>query len=452
MSRLNVAAMGAAIFTHEGGPAYAHMKPEQMLRRSVLSCMLWEDEFYEDGQSIAARIKTAAADVPLQVLAKLALEARTTFKLRHMPLYLAALLAQRVSKEKFPYPLAAATIANVVQRADELNEFLAVYAKINGVGPDKVKSKLSAQVKIGLAEAFTKFDAYQLAKYDRQTAIRLRDVLFMVHAKPINDEQKELWTKLVDGKLEVPDTWEVALTRGGDKKEVFERLLREKKLGYMACLRNLRNMQAANVDFDLVRERIVGRKGADRVLPFRYVAAARAVPAWENMIDEALLGAVADMPRLTGKTVVLVDVSSSMRAKLSGKSDLRRIDAAATLGALCPADQLRVFSFSDALIEVPTRRGMGGIDAIQNSQRHSGTALGAALAQINTHVPYDRIIVITDEQTRDKVPNPGWDCKNAYMVNVASAKNGVGYGAWKHIDGFSEHIFDFMIQNEASAD
>ena len=53
LSRLNMAALGATAFTHEQGPAFAHMTPEQALRRSVMSCMLWEDEFYEDGVSIA---------------------------------------------------------------------------------------------------------------------------------------------------------------------------------------------------------------------------------------------------------------------------------------------------------------------------------------------------------------------------------------------------------------
>jgi len=35
--------------THEGAPAFAHLSDEQRLRRSILSCLLWEDEFYEDG-------------------------------------------------------------------------------------------------------------------------------------------------------------------------------------------------------------------------------------------------------------------------------------------------------------------------------------------------------------------------------------------------------------------
>src|SRR5258708_28905811 len=73
--RLNVAARNAAR-THEGAPAVPGLSDEKMLRRSVLSCMLWEDEFYEDGQSIAARIVAAAEKVEPAVLARLAIEAR----------------------------------------------------------------------------------------------------------------------------------------------------------------------------------------------------------------------------------------------------------------------------------------------------------------------------------------------------------------------------------------
>jgi hypothetical protein len=134
------------------------------------------------------------------------------------------------------------TIEATIQRADELSEFLAIYAKVNGVGPDKLKGKLSAQAKKGLAKAFTKFDEYQLAKYDRGGAIRLRDALFLVHAKPKDDAQAALWKRLVANELVTPDTWEAALSGGADKKEAFERLLRDGKLGYLALLRNLRNM------------------------------------------------------------------------------------------------------------------------------------------------------------------------------------------------------------------
>lgn len=430
MARLNITARNYDV-THEGAPAAPNVSPENQLRRSVLSCLLWEKEFYEDGQSIAERIAEYAAKVKPEVLAALAIEAREVFNLRHVPLLLLDVLSKTAPA------LTADTVARVLQRADEPGELLSIYWR-NG------RKMIPAQMRKGIAKAFPKFDAYQLAKYDRDGAVKLRDVLRMVRPKPADEAQAALWKRVKDRSLDAPDTWEVALSGGADKKEVFERLLREGNLGYLALLRNLRNMATAGVDEGLVRDAIVARKnGAHRVLPFRYVAAARAAPQFEPFIDQALCEAVSEMPAYLGKTIILVDVSGSMDEKLSAKSDLKRIDAAAALGAIFPGD-IRLFTFSHQLAEVPPRRGMAGVDAIVNSQPHGGTYLGQAVAAINK-LPHDRLIVITDEQSHDAVPHAA---KRGYMINVASAKNGVGYGPWVHIDGFSEGVFRFIREVE----
>lgn len=445
MARLNMTPKFTET-THEGAPA-ARMNAEQALRRSVLSCLLWEKEFYESGEDIATRITTLAAEVPSAKLAALAIEARSQFNLRHVPLLLTAALAKRGGT------VVADTIEAVIQRADELSEFLAIYAKANGVSPNALKPKISNQVRKGLARAFRKFNEYALAKYDRSGAVRLRDALFLCHAKPENDEQAALWKRLVANELTTPDTWEVALSGGADKKETFERLIREGSLGYLALLRNLRNMEQAGCDTFLVRDAILARKGAQRVLPFRYVAAARAAPQFEPAIDQALCEAIAHLPNLPGKTVVLVDVSGSMDAPLSSRSDMKRIDAACALASLINGD-VRMFSFSNQLVEVPPRRGMAGVDALIRSQPHQGTELLGAVAAINQQVPYDRLIVITDEQAYGfdrsafAASNLHAPKGRGYMINVASAKNGVGYGSWVHIDGFSEAVLTFVAEHE----
>jgi hypothetical protein len=299
-------------------------------------------------------------------------------------------------------------------------------------------------MKLGLARAVAKFDAYQLAKYDRDGPVKLRDVLFLIHAKPRDEAQAQLWKGVADRTLASPDTWEVALSGGADKRETFERLLAERKLGYLALLRNLRNMDQAGVDEAVVTEAILARRGAQRVLPFRYVAAARAAPRFERWLDEALMESVLEGPVFAGRTIVLVDVSGSMDWKLSAKSDLTRMDAAATLASVIPGD-LRVFTFSDGVVEVPARRGMAGVDAVVRSQAHGGTRLGHAVAHVN-RLPHDRLIVITDEQSHDTVPAP--KAAKAYMVNVASARNGVGHGEWTRIDGFSEAVLTYIRESE----
>jgi len=423
--------------THEGArlpKAARTLDDVARLRRAVMSCLLWEDEFYEDGEAIAARITTLAAKVDPEVVARIAIEARSDMNLRHAPLLLLTVLAKTgAGREK----LVADTVEAVVQRADELSELVAVYWR-NGKRP------LPAQFKKGLARAFAKFDSYQLSKYDRPGPVRLRDVLFLVHAKPKAAEQADLWKKVAEKQLESPDTWEVALSGGADKRETFERLLRDGNLGYLALLRNLRNMAEAGVSEALVNTALADRKGAKRVLPFRFVAAARAAPRFDKAIDKALQAAVSGQPRLEGRTIVLVDVSGSMDWQLSKRSDLKRIDAAAAL-ASCINGDVRVFTFTDTVVEVSARPGLAGIDAILRSQPRGGTYLGKAVERVNRE-PHDRLIVITDEQTADKVPDP--KVARAYMINVASFRNGVGYGKWLHLDGFSERVLGYIAEYE----
>lgn len=420
--------------THEGAPA-ARMTSEQALRRSVLACMLWEDTFYEQGEDIALRIERLVDECSLSFVAELAIRARSEYNLRHVPLLLVACMAKRGGA------LVRETLYNVIQRADELCEFVAIYWR-NGKRP------LSAQVKKGLAQAFLKFDAYQLAKYNRDRDIKLRDVMFLVHPKAPSSMSKT-FKQLADGTLPSPDTWEVALSEGKEEPAaMWKRLIAAGNLGYMALLRNLRNMEKAGVPDEIIRQAILARKnGADRLLPFRFVSAARVCPRFEPEIDLSLRRSINKSPGLMGRTAVLVDVSGSMHwATVSGKSSIRYIDAAAALASIINAEQLRVFTFSQEIVEVPPRSGMAGVDTIISSQFHQGTNLGYALAYINNNVPCDRLIVITDEQSQKRVPDPV--AKLAYMINVSTSRNGVGYDRWTHIDGFSEQTIRFIYEFE----
>jgi hypothetical protein len=438
MARLNLLKLsqlgftGAPLRTHEGAPA-AVISAELALRRSVLACMLWEGQFYEDGQSIATRIAALVPQVSATVVAALAVEARERMKLRHAPL----LLVREMARHATHRGLVAETLVRVIQRADELTEFLAIYWKDG-------RTPLSAQAKKRLAAAFTKFDSYQLAKYNRNGPVKLRDVLFLTHAKPVTAEQAEIWRQLVEGTLPPADTWEVRLSAGDQKRESWELLLREYKLGALALLRNLRNMQAAGVDAALV-ERALELVRVERVLPFRFVAAARYAPQWEQALEQAMFASLRGQARLAGRTVLLVDVSGSMEASLSARSEMQRMDAACGLAVLLReiAEQVSVYTFSERLVRVPARRGFALRDAIVASQPHSGTYLGRALAELREGC--DRLIVITDEQSHDRVPAPEG---RGYVINVASCQNGVGYGAWTHIDGWSEAVIDYIRVTE----
>ncbi len=447
--RLNILKSKPRPRTHEGAPAKV-ITPEQALRRSVLSCMLWESQFYEDGVEIAGRIHELVPQVEAEKVAALAVEARERMKLRHAPL----LLVREMARHATHRALVAETLTRVIQRADELSEFVAIYWA-GGRQP------LSAQVKKGLAAAFGKFDEYALAKYDRAGVVRLRDVLFLSHARPVDDAQVALWRRLAENELATPDTWEVALSAAGRgenkegreaaKRAVWERLLAERKLGALALLRNLRNLHQAGVGDEPVLAALAALK-TDRVLPFRFLAAARSAPQWEEALEAAMFRSLEGRTgRLSGHTVLLVDVSGSMESSISSRSEMRRTDAAYGLAILLReiAEKATIYSFSEDAKRVASRRGMALRDALDQSQAHGGTYLGKALEQVEADCRerYDRLVVITDEQSHDRVPAPKG---KGYVINVASNRNGVGYGAWTHIDGWSEAVIDYIAELEAN--
>lgn len=426
------------VSTHEGAQA-RNINAEQALRRSVMSCMLWEDEFYEDGQEISARISELCSQVSPQVVSKMAIEARTEGKLRHVPLLLCRALADMKTKDA--RALVRSTLKEIIQRPDELGEFLAIYWRAG-------RCPVSKQVRLGLADACHKFSEYQWAKYDRDGEIKLRDVLRIARPKPSSKKESSLFKKIVKRELTTPDTWEVELSAGKDKLSVWNRLLSEKKLGALALLRNLRNMKQASVPTDTIRAAL-SEMSTDRVLPYRFVAAARYAPEVEPELEKAMYRSIESGDKLPGRTTLLIDVSGSMDYKISDKSEMTRIDAACGLAILARemCETVDVYTFSSKLVQVPARRGFALRDAINKSQQHGGTELGSALSKITD--PGDRIIVFTDEQSHDNVGAPK---TLGYMVNVASAQHGVGYGPWHHIDGFSESIFGWIMETEKSKD
>lgn len=423
-------------FTHEGAPAFPFTNKAQDLSRSVMACMLWENTFYESGEEIAERIQKLVKEVRPEIVAAIAVEAREKMNLRHVPLLLVTAMAKLPSHRH----MVAETAARVIQRADELAEVFSIYTK--GRTGTKKLNKVSNQLRKGVAQAFTKFNEYSLAKYNQDNEIKLRDVMFAVHPRPLNDEQGEVWKRLAQNELATPDTWEVALSATKDKKAEWERLLSENKLGALALIRNLRNMTQAGVSENLVRAALSTMK-TERVLPFRFVGAANHAPQWEPELEAAMLQNLAEMPKLPGKTAIIVDNSGSMSDKVSGKSELSRIDAACALAILVRevCERAVVIGFGSTAAVIPARKGFALRDAIKQGPG-GGTNTNTALA-LARQQGYDRIIVITDEQSHQAVSGPLTGAKG-YFINVASNQNGIGYGPWTHIDGWSEAVLQYV--------
>lgn len=421
--------------THEGAPA-AKIDALAELRRSLMACMLFEDTFYEGGEDIAERLAKLARAVRPEQAAAAAIEARTVMNIRHAPLLVAAALAYGDAEQR---RVVGGVLAEIVRRADEPAEFLSLYW---GMG----SRKLAAQVKRGLARAFRRFDAYQLAKYDRPAPVRPRDAMFLSHPKPKDDAQALAFKQLAVGELPAPDTWEVALSAGKDKRETWERLIGERKLGALAFLRNLRNMRQAGVPADLVREGLLALD-VRKVLPFRFVAAWRAAPDFEPELEALMFRALREAPRLAGRTVLVVDRSGSMADRLSGKSDMSRLDAAGALAMLLQevCQWHAVIAFDAAPEAIPPVRGFGLLRQIGQPRGSTNTQDAKRMAD---SMGYDRVVIVTDEQSHQAITPPA-DGARGYVVNVAAYRRGIGYGAWRHVDGWSDAVVAWISALEA---
>lgn len=445
--------------TNSVGTPVPSIAAEKQLQRAVMACMLWEDTFYVDGKTHAELIRELVPQVNPAKVAELAIVARHNYKLRHVPLLLCRELA-RIGK------LNAATLNEVVQRADEMGEFLSMYWK-------EGKTAISNQVKKGLAKAFCKFSEYQLAKYDRSSAsVSIRDVMFLVHAKPANASQEALFKRVADKALVTPDTWETQLSAGANKHDTFSRLMAEKKLGALAFLRNLRNMVQAGVSEGAIRA-YGSTVDVSKVLPFRYIAAAGIVPQFEDMLEAMMLRSLSSAEKLPGRTILVVDTSVSMHQAVSAKSDINCLDAAGALAILarevCEEVVIYATAGSDsegkhATMLIPPRRGFALSEYISSREVQAKIGGGGIfftqamdyIAEKEAGNKVDRVIVFTDEQDTSaygrafdpsKAKRLGKPGQN-YIANVGSNKNGVNSNEWLTITGFSESMVDYIRESE----
>lgn len=429
MGTINKPAQYSGPVTHEGAMASRIITAEQ-LQRSVVSTMLWEDGFYEDGEAIADRIIRLTKEAGAIASERVMLAAKNESKLRHAPLLMAVAMAEAgwLKKEH---------VDAVVDRADSLTELLAIYWRGG-------KRPLDHQIKKGLGLALRKFDEYQLAKYDRAKAVKLRDVLRIARPKPVDEIQAALWGRVIKGELATPDTWETALSSGDDKRETFTRLLTEKKLGDLAFIRNLRNMVEAKVDTAVIRQSFAERSWR-WILPFQFISAARYVPSLEPEIETAMLKSMEGMEKIDGKVTILVDGSGSMSAKVSAKSEMTRFDVACAVAILARelCSDVEVFRFNDSAQMVPARRGFALRDALGSSG--GGTMMWNAIRMAGSLTKRRLMIVVTDEQTSDHGSISEAHADLLVIVNVAANQNGVGYGQGSlHINGWSENVIGFI--------
>jgi 60 kDa SS-A/Ro ribonucleoprotein len=323
-----------AILNHEGGLAF---KPSSELDLYLRACnCLIEDRYYSRSEQELTALRTLIQSCDRSYVLKLANYARNKMHLRTLPLILlaeASVLHKGDSKEEKSD--VRKYVTKIIRRADEPGELLAYWIRYLGKGK---KTKLPNALKKGLSDAMNRFDAYQLAKYDRSAEIKLRDVLILTHAKPDCLEKARLYKQVLENKLAKPETWEVVISTEGSTTETWNKIA--PKMGIMALLRNLRNFEQNNAQEAIVQAIKVfkdpERIQASKLLPFRWLAAEREIKCTQlkQTLREALQLSLANLPVWEGKTAIFVDLSGSMNTALSMRSQLKYIDIAVLMGAM----------------------------------------------------------------------------------------------------------------------
>jgi 60 kDa SS-A/Ro ribonucleoprotein len=418
-----------ALRNHEGAKAWA-MGPEMELYAAVVTTSL-SDKFYESGSDRLGRIRELIGKVAPEFVAQLAVYAREKMYLRSIPLVLTVELAKQHQGDALIRKL----VARVIQRADEITELLAYYQSANQRTETKKLGKLSKQLQKGLAESFNKFDEYQFAKYNRAAAVKLRDALFLVHPKPKDEAQQALFDKIAQDNLATAYTWESELSRAGqggfedadDKSEAlgakWEELIGSGRLGYMALLRNLRNILSASVSDTAVQQVIIQLRNPlavrkSKQFPFRFLSAYRELqelshpltPQVLEALESAVLASVENIAGFDDRTRIFIscDVSGSMYSPVSPNSKVSMYDIGLVLGMLlqakCGQVTTSIFGETHKVVQFPRGQVLRNAFALRSMEGAVGYATNGWKVidhLISKRLLVDKVMLFTDCQMYD---------------------------------------------------
>ena len=477
MSRFATVSPGTKTENLAGGAAYTQSAKSELV--SLVLTSFVQDDFYRKQQGQLKRLQELLAGVDPLFAAKTAVYARHKFGMRSIT----HIIAGEMSKLGAGEPWVRRFYDKVVARPDDITEILAYYLSIAQTNANG-KKKIAKSVQAGLAKAFEKFDGYQLAKYRGEgKRPSLVDAVNLLHPVPV-EKNKEALEKLIKGELRTEGTIESVMSAAGEvegtqeekleaKKEALSEIVKTRKIGYFALLRNLRNILqtapevAADAYAMLTNVKLIKNS---KVLPFRYYAAYKEISQMGGQLsreamaqlDTAIGIACENVPALPGKTVVFLDVSGSMNQATSEKSDMRVNEIAAVFAAsLAKKLNCDIIIFDDTAREMSYNPKDSFMTLVQKLKFNGGST--------NFHAPfkyitdnkrkYDRIIILSDMQGWVGYYTPVHDY-NQYCATLGVKPNVVswdlkGYGTVQFpesnvflLAGWSEKLLDVLSRLE----
>lgn len=410
------------IENYHGEEAFAQHDLEALTRMS-LSCFYNETKYYGNNTNEILSLFRKVASADPEYAMKLTVYLRKEFFLRSIPAVFATELAQIVKEN----PRMKDVIYNVVERVDDITNILAYHNTKFATAKEVIEGsavktkhikKLPNQIKKGLRMAFGKFTPYQLYKYKgERNVFKLADAIKLIKPIPKNDELSECFKKIIEGKTEIIDTWETKVSMNGNNAGVWEELIDNHSLGYMAALRNMRNIINAKVSEEHFTKYLslitnVNAIKKSKQYPFRFYSAYKEVGNLTNSkykgmaldaLSTALEISIQNLKKLPGKTLIAIDVSASMTSRISEKSSLTAAEVAVLYGVMAGriCDDADVITFDTEVKEVFVTKNDSIITNVERIYAHGGgtnVALPFEYA-VKNNKSYDRIIMLTDNQS-----------------------------------------------------
>lgn len=492
--------------THEGAPGYARDEKSELFLLAVSH--LGDGSFYESAKERDSRFTGLVRAVTLadpEWTGRFIPWLRDSAAMRTASVIAAAEAARALLDAGKPG--GRQVVAKSLKRADEPGELLAYWRSRYG-------RVIPKPVKRGLADAASKlYSEYALLKYDTAShGYRFGDVIDLTHPDAAEAWRGDLFRYALDRRHardnEVPEsltmirananlrrraaedpsvlldadalkaagmTWEDALSLAGPKLpkgDLWTALL--PSLGYFALIRNLRNIDQADVPDRAVQAAIARIADPEqvrksRLFPFRFLAAYQAAPSlrWAYPLEQALNASLANVPELAGRTLILVDRSGSMFGTVSQKSGLNRADSAALFGSALAAraqsaDLVEFGTSSRVVLSTDAAKRYGHSESLLKMVQRFGQMGGTNTAEAvrRWYRGHDRVVIVTDEQAwggyygsdpLTQVP----ENVPAYTWNLAGEKYGhgpSGTGQRHTFGGLTDHAFRMIPMLEAGSD
>jgi 60 kDa SS-A/Ro ribonucleoprotein len=403
-----------------GGVSYSRDNIKQEIATVVLNSMINGDSYYEKETDRLARVEALISNSDVsEFVAKAMIYTRNEGNLRSISHYMAGILAENVKGSSY----LRSAITKTLVRPDDMTEILSLWNSRN-------KGKmLPNSVRRAFKDALeTKFDAYQMKKYaGERSEVKLRDVVKLTHPSPKRFEDQEIFKKVIEGTLENIATAQTvnAGSTGEARAQNYKVMLANRKLGYMAALKNMKNIIEAGADSETINmlcSLLRNEKAClnSRVLPFRFTQAYSMVEKidMDRIDNKKLLQAIEDGFIISARNVpiveqgervaLLLDESGSMGGFYGSESDMTStqpfmIGKTLMASMLCGLDKANTVGYlwADRAREISVDEKPMSFIKNTNTQG-GGTDVWAAIkGLIDSKTVVDKLVIFTDMQMYD---------------------------------------------------